>query len=90
MVLHGAARHPAFGDEKYAARVNPATRRTKALGLSVVPTRINRTDARKVSETLWKTLLFLEQKNRNQCYVPHIRIQFRGKTRLFGDLLDEL
>ncbi len=89
MVLHGAARHPAFGDKKYDARVNPATRRTKALGLSVVPTRINRTDARKVSETLWKTLLFLEQKNRNQCYVPHIRIQFRGKTRLFGDLLDE-
>jgi len=89
MVMHGAARHPAFGDKKYAARVNPKTRRTKALGLSVVPIRVNRTDARKVFETLWKTLLFLENKNRNQCDVSDIHVRYRSKTVLFGDLISE-
>lgn len=89
MVMHGAAKHPAFGDKKYAARVNPRTRRTKALGLSVVPTRLNRTDAKKVFETLWKTLLYLESKNRNQCYVSHIHVRYRGKSVLFGDLINE-
>ena len=89
MVMQGAAKHPAFGDKKYVDRVNPATRRTKALGLSVVPTRVNRTDARKVFETLWKTLLFLEQKNRNQCYVSHVHVRYRRNTILFSDLIGE-
>ena len=89
MVMHGAAKHPAFGDKKYAARVNPNTRRTKALGLSIVPTRINRTEARKVFQTVWKTLLFLENKNRNQCYVSDTHVHYRGKTVLFSGLIDE-
>jgi hypothetical protein len=87
MILRGAVKHPAFGDKKYAARVNPTTRRTKALGIAVVPTRVDRRDAKKVFETVWKTLLFLEAKDRNQCYVSHIYIRFRGKSILFGDLI---
>lgn len=89
MVMHGAAKHPAFGDTKYAPRVNSQTRRTKALGLSIVPTRVNRTDTRKVFETAWNTLLFLEEKDRNQCYVSHIHVRYRKKTVLFGGLIDE-
>lgn len=87
MILHAAVKDPAFGDKKYAARVNPNTRRTKALGIAVVPTRIDRRDAKKVFEAVWKTLLFLESKNRNQCYVSDTHIRFRGKTLLFGDLV---
>lgn len=90
MVLHGAIKDPAFGDKKYSARVNPNTRRTKALGIAVVPTRVDRRDARKIFETVWKTLLFLEAKNRNQCYVSHIHIRFRDKTVLFGALIAHL
>lgn len=90
MVLHGAVRDPAFGDKKYVTRVNPNTRRTKALGIAVVPTRVDRRDAKKVFQTVWKTLLFLEAKNRNQCYVSHIHVRFRGKTVLFGDLIGYL
>jgi hypothetical protein len=90
MVLHGAAKAPAFGDKKYNARVNPKTRRTKALKLSIVPTRVNRVDARRVFETVWKTLLFLESKDRFQCYVSDTHVRFRGETRLFGDLCSEL
>ena len=90
MQLHGAVKDPAFGDRKYLARVNPATRRTKALGISVIPTRVDRRDVKKVFETVWKTLLFLERKNRNQCYVSHLHVRFRGKTVLFGDLIAHL
>jgi len=89
MVMHGATKDPAFGDKKYTARVNPNTRRTKALGLSIVPTRINRTEARKVFQTVWKTLLFLENKNMNQFSVSDTHIRYRGKTVLFSDLIDE-
>jgi hypothetical protein len=89
MVMHKATRDSAFGDKKYQARVNLKTRRTKALGLAIVPIRVNRTDTRKVFETLWKTLLFLENKNRSQCYVSHIDVHYRGKSILFGDLIGE-
>jgi hypothetical protein len=90
MVLHGAVKHPAFGDKKYSARVNQNTRRTKALGIAVVPTRIDRRDAKKVFETVWKTLLVLEAENRSQCQVSHIPIRFHGKAVLFGDLIGHL
>lgn len=90
MVFVGAVKDPAFGDKKYPARVNPNTRRTKALGLAVVPTRVDRRDIKKVFATIWKTLLFLELKDRKQCYVSHIHVRFRGKTVLFGDILSQL
>ena len=90
MVIHGAVRDPAFGDKKYSSRVNPITRRTKALDLSIVPTRVDRRDARKVFETIWKTLIFLESKNRNQCYVSHEHVRYRGKTVLFSELIAQL
>ena len=90
MSLIGAAKHPAFGDKKYTARVNPTTRKTKALSLSVVPTRVNRTDVKKVFSTLWKTLLLIENNDRSQVYVSHRHVRFKGKTRLFGEVIDEL
>jgi hypothetical protein len=90
MSLKGAAKHPAFGDKKYTARVNPTTRKTKALGLSVVPTRVNRTDVKKVFSTLWKTLLLIEKYDRSQIYVSHLHVRFKGKTRLFSEVFGEL
>lgn len=89
MVMHRAEKHPAFGDKKYTDRVNTETRRTKALKLSIVPTRVNRTDARKVFETIWKTLLFLEKKDINQCPVSYMHVRYRGKSVPFGDIVDE-
>jgi hypothetical protein len=89
-VLHGAVLHPAFGDKKYKARVNPQTRRTKALGLSIVPTRVSRRDVKKTFLTIWKTLLFLEGKNRNQCYVSHLRVRFQKQRVLFNELANAL
>lgn len=90
MILHSASKNPAFGDIKYAHRVNLKTRRTKALNLHVVPTRVDRRDAYKVFITVWKTLLYLESKDRSQCYISHIHVRFRKKTILFGELIKEI
>ena len=90
MIFHGAVKDPAFGDKKYNVRVNTNIRRTKALGLSVVPTRVDRHDTRKVFATIWKTLLYFESKNRNQCYVSHLHVRFRGSSVLFSELIKYL
>ena len=55
--LLSATMHTAYGDKKFRSRVNMNTHRTKALGLSVFPSRVDRTDLVKVFETIWKTLL---------------------------------
>lgn len=90
MVMHAASKHPAFGDKKYTARVNYTTRRTRALGLNVVPTRVDRRDVLKVFGTIWKTLLIFEAQNRSQCYVSHEHVRFAGKTVPFPDVLGQL
>jgi len=90
MVMHGASKHPAFGDRKYAARVNPMTRRTRALGVNVVLTRVHRRDVLKAFDTIWKTLLTFENQNRFQCYVSHENVRYGGKTLPFPDVFDQL
>ena len=90
MVLVDAKMHAAYGDKKFSARVNAKTQRTKALGLSVFPSRVDRTDLLKVFDTIWKTLLVLETGDRFQCYVSHLHVRYRGKSVLFSSLRDEL
>ena len=89
MLKNNASLHPSFGDKKYRNRVNQKSLRTKAIGLSVIPTKVNRTDARKVFQTIWKCLLFLENKDFNQCSVSHTHVWYRKKNILFGDLIEE-
>jgi hypothetical protein len=88
--FHGAVLDPAYGDAKHRGRVNTKTRRTKALGLNIVPTRVDRRDALKVFKTVWKALLFLESKDRWQCYVSDQHIRYQREALLFGDLQDKL
>jgi hypothetical protein len=90
MVMHAASKHPEFGDKKYTARVNPRTRRTRALGVNVVPTRVDRRDVLKVFDTIWKTLLIFEAQGRFQCYVSHENVRFAGKTELFHNVVGQL
>lgn len=90
MVLKTATMHPAYGDKKFTQRVNLKTHRTKALRLSVFPSRVDRTDLLKVFDTIWKTLLQFEQADRFQCYVSHLHVRFRGRMVLFSSLRDEL
>lgn len=90
MVLIDARMHAAYGDKKFKARVNANTHRTKALRLSVFPSRVDRTDLLKVFDTIWKTLLVLEAGDRFQCSVSHLHVRYRGKSVLFSSLRDEL
>lgn len=90
MVLKDARLHTAYGDKKFHKRVNMQTHRTKALGLSAFPSRVDRRDLLKVFETLWKTLLLLERQNRFQCYVSHLHVRYKGKSVLFSSLVQEL
>jgi hypothetical protein len=86
MALKGATLHPAYGDKKFRKRVNRTNHRTKALKLSVFPSRVDRRDLLKVFETIWKTLLRFEAQDRFQCYVSHLHVRFKGETVLFGDI----
>ena len=90
MVLKQATLHPGYGDKKFLARVNMKTHRTKALGLSVFPSRVNRRDVLKVFETIWKTLQRFEKQNLNQVSVSNVRIRFGTQRMLFSELHDEL
>ena len=83
-------RAPGFGDKKYDERVSLRSNRTKALNLPVIPTRLNRKDVKRVFSTIWKTLIYLEQQDRNQCYVSHLPVRYRGKTVLFSELIHVL
>ena len=90
MILRSATKNTAYGDKKYNARVNQVVHRTKALRLSVLPSRVDRTDVLKVFDTIWKTLLVFEATDRFQCYVSHENVEYRGNTRLFSELRDEI
>lgn len=88
--LTRASKVSSYKDGKYDDRVDITRRRTKALRLSIVPTLICRTDVRKVFQTVWKILIFLESKNRNQCCVSSLRVRYKGKTVLFSELIRHL
>jgi hypothetical protein len=89
MTLLRADKESTAGDTKYK-KVVDEQRKTKTLGLNILPTKVDRTDVFKVFDIVWETLMFLEKKKRNQCYVSHIHVRFNGQTRLFGELRDEL
>lgn len=77
-------------DAKFNAMVDMATRRTRNLRLHIVPTRVDRRDALKVFDVAWKTLLFLEQKDRNYCYVSDQNVAFQGRMQPFRNVREVL
>lgn len=90
MALTKATLHPGYGDKKFRDRVDMRTHRTKALGLSAFPSRVDRRDLLKVFDTLWKTLLRFEAQDMNQVSVSSARVRFRGDNVLFSSLRDEI
>ena len=90
MSLKSAKLVPHKEDSKFRAVVDTRTRRTRNLRLHVVPTRVDRRDALKVFDVVWKTLLFLEQKDRNICYVSEHYVAFRRRMRPFHEVRDAL
>lgn len=82
--------HLAESDLHYKGCVDDVTKLTRKLGLHTEPTRLSRADVAKVLKTVWKTLLFFEGKNRNQCYVSPVDVRFRGKLQEFGVVVAQI
>jgi hypothetical protein len=88
--LHTATLVPYREDKKYRAAVNTKTRRTRTLRLHIVPTRVDRRDALKVIDTVWKALLFIEGKDRRYCYVSDHNVPFQGQMQSFTNVRNAL
>lgn len=90
MKFLGALKDPSSGDTKYNNCVNMDTLKTKKLELNVNPIKIGKPEVATVIKEVWNALIFLENKNRNQCYVSHLPIK-KGKeffevSELFGNI----
>ena len=75
------------GDQKYKKYVDATSNRTRKLGLNINPIKIDSTDVTKVLHTMWRTMIFLENKNRNQCYVSHLSVRHGGSYVKFGEVI---
>lgn len=78
------------GDKKYEHHVDTTANLTKKLHLNVSPVKVGRRDAIFVLQTMWNILLFLEEKDSEQCYVSQSRATHKGKRRRFGEIVDML
>lgn len=86
-MVHNESNKRSSGDNKYKQYVDSNTNRTSKLGLNVSPIKIDVSDAKTVIQTVWKILLFLEGKNRNQCYVSHLSVKHKRKMMRFGEVI---
>jgi hypothetical protein len=76
-----------FGDTKYKQHVDVSNNKTRKLGLNINPIRIDATDSKKVLQAMWRILIFLEGKNRSQCYVSHLYVKHKGQHVRFGEVI---
>lgn len=89
-VLHSAKLGAAYGDKKFCDRVNLRTRRTRALGLHVVPSAVSRKEVIKVLDVIRRTLMFLEHNKLIESNVTRYHGRLRGKPFEFWDIIDVL
>lgn len=75
------------GDKKFLACVDRDSGKTRCLGLNAVPIKVGADDARVSLKIMWRVLLFLEEKNRNQCYVSHLHVIYKGRQVKMGELV---
>lgn len=75
------------GDPKYHNNVDESARKTKVLGLTVNPIKVGKIEVKQVLKTMWEVLLFLENENRNQCYVSAAHYRYKGKLVQFGAVI---
>ena len=59
---------PNYGDNKFKRAANLKTKKTKRLGLNIIPTRLNRKDVIKVLKVVWSLSISLQE--RDEKYFP--------------------
>lgn len=82
-----SAKKRSTGDPKYLNNVDESARKTKVLGLTVNPINVGNLEVKTVLQTMWRILVFLEQKDRNQCYVSAAHYRYKGKMVQFGEVV---
>jgi hypothetical protein len=70
----------------YDSIVNVAERKTVVLGLSASPTSVDRYDVGVVFAVVWKTLVFMNEKNFSHTPLAGQAVKFGGKICPFGEL----
>jgi hypothetical protein len=86
-IKHDESNIRSTGDQKYNTHVNKETNLTNKLGLNTSPIKIGASDAKSVVQTVWNVLLFLESKDRNQCYVSHLHVKHKSEMMKFGEVI---
>ena len=86
LILRDAVLDPEFGDYKYSVSVNQKTRRTKVLGLNVVPTKVGLSEVVKVFGVIWRVLSFLQRSKLLEPAAFRGSVRFQGKTQEFWEL----
>lgn len=89
-VLQSAALGAQYGNEQFKKRVNPAMRRTRALGLHVVPTAVGRGEVIKVIDVIHRTLKFLARSRLIEPNVFSYRGRFQRRPFEFWSVLEVL
>jgi len=82
-----SAKKRSTGDSKYLNNVDESARKTKTLGLTVNPIKVGKGEVKKVLQTMWRILIFLEQQDQNQCYVSAAHYRYIGKMVQFGEVV---
>ncbi|MCH2160098.1 MAG: hypothetical protein MK096_15115 [Oleiphilaceae bacterium] len=78
------------GDGKFKVSVDLRKEKTKVLQLNTVPTKIGLRDVEKILGTVWENLIYLESKDRDQCYVSHLTVRYRGERIKFSEVVHSL
>jgi hypothetical protein len=86
-MVHNKSNRRSSGDKKYNQYVDSSKNLTSKLGLNVNPLKVSVSDVRALIQTVWKILLFLEGKDRNQCYVSHLSVKYKGNIQKFGEII---
>lgn len=89
-VLHSSRLGPGYGDNKHKDRVNPRTRRTRALGLHIVPAAVGRSEVIKVIDVIHRVLTFLARKGLLERNTLACRGRFQGKPFDFWHIIESL
>lgn len=84
-LLH--ANHTLGGDSKYAQHVDLTTRRTRRLGIPIVPSRVDSRDAALVLKTVWHVLEFMDADDHTACPVSPAYVHDGSQLMPFADLV---
>lgn len=77
-------------NKHYHQVVDTKDQTTSRLGLNINPTSVDRTDVRKVFDTVWNTLKTMNASNSGHTPLAGSTVSFRGSRKRFEELIGEI